>query len=327
MEDALVQSALSRIRRAQEKGKQDVKLSKEELKALERRRKRLEEEAKAKQRHASSGSERRRRKEQRIAVPLSQFDTPASRMVRAGASKSDDALPRHPSPATMNSSQGRTPPMGLFPPSNGSRTRPRSATSSSHRHSPAQGSSSPFEYNYVHAPSKQRHVSDSSTRSSPSRLPYPPDEGDWRPSSSSSRDPRDVRDPFQYQTAGPRAPSTYMSGAAAARRNVSGSPGLAYGNVPRGAVPAAARNNGSSEETSDEEVDGDGDNTSDDLGNGAHITRSRTRTPEEAAIVVEEVSASPEPERSKSKRSSSRASPVKRKPVSGNGGGRRRKKT
>ncbi|KAK9778410.1 putative Prenylated Rab acceptor 1 [Seiridium cardinale] len=311
VEAALVQSALSRIRRAQEKGKQDVKLSKEELKALERRRKRLEEEAKARQRQASSGSERRRRKEQRIAVPLSQFDAPVSRKTRTGASKSDDALPRHPSPATVNNPQGRAPPMGLFPPPNGSRTRPRSSTSSSHRHSPVQGNSSPFEYNYVHAPSKQRHVSDSSTRSSPSRLPYPPDDGEWRPASSSSRDPRDPRDPFQYMTAGSRA-SSYASGTAAARRN-----------APRGTVPAAARNSGSSEVTSDE---GDGDTTSDDLGNGAHITRSRTRTPEEAAIVVEEASPSPEPERPKSKRSSSRASPVKRKPVSGNSGGRRRKK-
>lgn len=308
-----MQSALTRIRKAQKKGKQDVKLNKEELKALERRRKRLEAEAKARERQASSGSDRRRRKEQRVAVPLSQFDPPVLRKAKAGASKSDDALPRHPSPATISNSHNRTPPMGLFPPPNASRSRPRSSTSSSHRHSPAQGSS-PFEYNYVHAPSNQRHVSDSSTRSSPSRPPYPPDDGDWRPRSSSSRE---LKDPFQYQTAGPRAP--YVSGAAAARRNVSGSSGAAYGNVPRGTVPAAARSNGSSEETSSL----DGSSASDDLGSGAHISRSRAGTPDVGPIVIEE---SPEPERPKSKRSSSRASPVKRKPASGNGGGRRRKK-
>jgi PRA1 family protein 1 len=319
MEDALVQSALSRIRRAKEKGKQDVKLSKEELKALERRRKRLEKEAKDRQRQASSGSERRRRKEQRVAVPLSQFDAPPSRKTRTGA-KSDDTLPRHPSPAMGSNNQSRTPPMGLFPPPSGSRSRPRSATSSSHRHS---DNSSPFEYNYINTPPTHRQASDSSTRSSPSRLPYPQDDVEWRPASSSSRDTRDVRDPFQYQTAGPRAPA-YLSGAAAARRNVSGSQGVAYVSMPRGTVPAAARDNASSEETTEE---GDGDTTSDEVGNGAHISRSRIVPPTDAAIVVEEGSPSPEPERPKSKRSSSRASPVKRKPVSGNGGGRRRKKS
>ncbi|KAI1865558.1 uncharacterized protein JN550_008315 [Neoarthrinium moseri] len=312
-EDILVQSALARIRRAQDKGKQDVKLSKDELAALERRRKRLEAEAKARQRKAS-GSERKSRKEQRIAVPLSQFEVPPSR-TRAGASRSDDALPRHPSPATVNHGQARGPPMGLFPPPAGSRNRPRSATSSSHRPPYSQGSSSPFEYNYVQTPPNQRHASDSSARASPSRAPYPPDDdvADWRPSSSSSRDPRD---PFRYQTAGPRAP--YVSGAAAARRNGSGPPGSTYSNTSRRQAPAAARSG--SDETSEE---GDASSTSDDQGSGAHI--SRMRTPEEAAIVVEEAPPSPEPERPKSKRSASRTSPAKRKPVASGNGRRRRK--
>lgn len=308
LDNALVHSALARIRRAQEKGKQDVKLSKEELKALERRRKRLEQEAKAKQRQASGGSDRQRKKEQRIAVPLSQFDAPPSRNTRSAAARSDDALPRHPSPATMNN-QGRGPPMGLFPPPSGSRTRPRSATSSSHRQS---GNSSPFEYNYVNTPPTQRQVSGSSTRSSSSQLPYPQDDVEWRPASASSRDSRDSRDPFAYQTSGPRAPAI-PSGAAAARQFWAGSQG-APGYGPRGYVPVAGRGTPGSETSSG----GDGDTTSDDLGNGAHITRSRTRTPD-AAIVVEEASPSPERER-KSKRSS----PTKRKPVGG--GGRRRKK-
>ncbi|KAH8199120.1 hypothetical protein TruAng_006706 [Truncatella angustata] len=320
LDDALVQSALSRIRKAQSKGRQDVKLSKEELKALERRRKRLEEEAKAKRRQTSNGSEKKRRKEQRVAVPLSHLDVPVpvpskASKTKASASKSDDALPRHPSPATVNN-QGRAPPMGLFPPP-GSRTRPRSATSSSHRQSPAQGSS-PFEYSYVRPPPNQRNASGSSSRSSSTRPPYPPEDSEWRPSSSSSRD---TRDPFMYQTAGPRAP--YVSGAAAARRNLSGHSESGYGNVPRRYAPAGARD-GSSEETSDQE--GSGESTSDDVGSGVHITRSRTITPDEAAIVVEEVSPSPERERPKSKRSSGRSSPVKRKPVSSSAGGRRRKK-
>lgn len=311
LDNALVQSALSRIRRAQEKGKQDVKLSKEELRALERRRKRLEQEAKARQRQASGGSDRRR-KEPRIAVPLSQFDAPPSHNTRSSAARSDDALPRHPSPAAVNT-QGRTPPMGLFPPSSGPRTRPRSATSSSHRQS---GNSSPFEYSYVNTPpTQQRQVSGSSTRSSSSHLPYPEDV-EWRPASSSSRDSRDVRDPFAYQTSGPRAPPI-PSGAAAARQFWMGSQG-AYGHGPRGPVPVATRG-APGTPGSETSSGGDGDTTSDDLGNGAHITRSRTRTPD-AAIVVEEASPSPERERQKSKRSS----PAKRKPVGG--GGRRRKK-
>ncbi|OBT50231.1 hypothetical protein VE04_09268, partial [Pseudogymnoascus sp. 24MN13] len=59
-EEALVQSALARIRRAQEKGKLEVKLREDEVAALENRRKRIaaENAAKAKPKSSSSSSKR-----------------------------------------------------------------------------------------------------------------------------------------------------------------------------------------------------------------------------------------------------------------------------
>ncbi|CAJ2501327.1 Uu.00g041800.m01.CDS01 [Anthostomella pinea] len=311
-EDALVQSALARIRKAQAKGKQEVKLNKEELGALERRRKRLQAEAEAARQNGSG--RRHKEKEQRYSVPLSHFEPPLPGRP-SGPSVSDDALPRHPLPSTLAQSQGQVrpgPPMGLFPPPNASRTRPRSATSSSQRPQTeyrGSGSSSPFEYQYVSSPANQRHASDNA-RPSSSRLSLPR-ENEWRPYSSPS--PNHARDPFLYQTAGPRAP--YPPGAAAARRNVSGPSDMtSHGTMPRRAAPAAARS--SSEDTSEE----DDDTTSDDHGNGVQIAVNRSRE----EVVVVEASPSPEPERQRGKKSStSNSSPVKRKPVTG--GGRRRK--
>ncbi|SZF00203.1 unnamed protein product [Blumeria hordei] len=63
-----LQSALSRIRRAQEKGKNDVKLSKEELSALELRRRQLQNTARSKDYQESESEDEQSRT---IAVPLS----------------------------------------------------------------------------------------------------------------------------------------------------------------------------------------------------------------------------------------------------------------
>ncbi|KAI0482276.1 PRA1 family protein-domain-containing protein [Xylariaceae sp. FL0804] len=314
--DAVEQAALLRIRKAQEKGKHEVKLNKQELAALERRQKRLQAEAEAARRDAER--RKRKEKEQRYAVPLSHFDTSLHGRT-GGPSISDSALPRQPLPSTMVHNQARPgPPMGLFPPPNVSQTRPRSATSSSHRSRPpsshsGSGRSSPFDYQYVSASSNHRHVSDTA-RPSSSRLSLPR-EDEWRPQSSSST--RNAHDPFQYMTAGPRAPYPY--GAAAARMNMSGSSDMvSYSTLPRRVAPAAARS--SSEETS--EGDGD-DTTSDDQGNGVQIAQNRHR--EEVIVVEPSSDHEPEPTagRSKGKKSSpANPSPVKRKPVSG---GRRRK--
>ncbi|KAI1088818.1 PRA1 family protein-domain-containing protein [Rostrohypoxylon terebratum] len=162
LEEALVQSALSRIRKAQSKGRQDVKLNKQELAALDRRRKRLQAEAKASK---GGGGRKRKEKEQRYAIPISQFDAPSR-----GPSGSSESLARKALPSTE---QG--PPMGRFHPPNASRSRPRSGTSSTSSTQRPQSrirDSPPFDYQYVNAPPNQRHASD----------------------------------PFQYQTAGPRAP-------------------------------------------------------------------------------------------------------------------------
>ncbi|KAL7629614.1 hypothetical protein AAE478_001136 [Parahypoxylon ruwenzoriense] len=271
LEDALVQSALSRIRRAQAKGRQDVKLNKEELAALERRRKRLQAEAEAAKRRNGG---RRKEKEQRYAVPLSHFDQ------HGGPSGSEESLTRR----TLHSTG---PPMGRFPPPNAARGRSGSGTRSSRRPHAEVPDSPPFDYQYVNAPPNQRHASDTAARPSSSRL------------SSSSRE---YKDPFQYQTAGPRVPS--MDEAAAARSSVSG--------PSRREAPTADRGgpeHESSHETHEERRD-------DERGYSRHVTtRSRSR-----GIVVGAASPSPEPEHEqlKSKKSSpSNHPPVKRKTTGG----------
>ena len=152
-----------------------------------------------------------------------------------------------------------------------------------------QGSPS-LGYDYVQRPSSAinpRHVSDPMARP-PSRGYY----GDDIPSQYSGGGDPDSLDPFQFQTAGPRA---------ASRRPQSGV-----------SVSGPARSTRSRrsvyDETSDEDFipSEDGSSNSDELGNGARIR--------ESAIVVEE---SPEPERPSSKKKDS--SPVKRKPVASRG--------
>lgn len=287
-EEALVASALERIRRAQAKGKKEVKLNKEELAALEKRRRRMREEARRKNGNASSSSERRR--QQRFAVPLSQLE-PISRKPR----RSEEALAAHPSPADPAEASHRhqaLPPLGYFPPPSASRAQARSSTNfgQSQRQDRSRGSS-PFSYSRARdtpPASTARHVSDTAARGS-SRprshgrvVPYPEDDDveddeDWgRTSRTSQRSSRGLGavDPFQYQTGGPRV-SQYVGVAPAnivtssGRRYVSGPPDVDYrGDRPpvgryykHDAPPAAARGRGrrspSTEETTEEEKDDD----------------------------------------------------------------------
>ncbi|KAI1188056.1 hypothetical protein F5B17DRAFT_397048 [Nemania serpens] len=187
MENALVQSALARIRKARAKGKQDVKLNKGEVAALERRRKRLQAEADAAARKRETDRKRRKDKEQRVAVPLSHFDSHIPH--RGSVSTTDDTLPRHPGP-----------PVGMFSPPNASQLRPRSSASS-HSSFQRHGSSSPFDYQYVSGPLDRRYASD--IPPTPSALKALAHEGDGRPQPSSSHF---ALDPFQYQTGGPPGP-------------------------------------------------------------------------------------------------------------------------
>ncbi|KAK1517913.1 prenylated Rab acceptor 1 [Colletotrichum costaricense] len=307
-DEALAHRALARIRRAQERGKLEVNLSKEEMAALERRRKRIEKEARKQER------KQRREKEQRFAIPLSQFQPTSSRR-RSPTLALEDDLPRHPSPGTFANVQdgGAMPPMGYFPPPNASRTRPRSATSASQRPTSrimGERGSSPFNYAYVQGPPGQRLPSDNmSPASSTSSLPKS----------------RNGVDPFQFQTEGP---------ASAARRNVSGStdgrrtsvapPTGRGGRAPRGPPPEESSSEESSEASSEE-------STSDGIGNGAQIVEPPQRPPSSGpttrrgrkeAVAVEEAAAR-EPAREVSRgKKSANPSPSKRKPT----GGRRKKK-
>ncbi|KAI9166952.1 Protein of unknown functionlike protein [Paramyrothecium foliicola] len=306
-EEFMVQSAMQRIRRAQEMGRTDVRLNKEELAALERRRKRLEEEAEKKK--------RKKKKDNRVSVPLAQLDPgvgSSSRKSSKSSQQRQESLPRHDSASSLpdDANQQVYPPMGYFPPPSGGRSRPRSSTSASQRPPSRMSGVDPFEYEYGQRPASSagRHVSDGVARPRSSRGYYGEDVAPPVPGRQ--------LDPFMFQTAGPRA--SYPSGAAAAsRRHVSGSTEPAPLSRRGTPTPAPARSHRGSrrpspdEETSEEHSESSEESTSDDLGNGAQI-RPHTRG-RPAAIVVEE---SPEPQPEPPKKKSSGSSPVKRKPVS-----------
>ena len=97
-EEALVQSALARIRRAQEKGKREVKLNQDELNALENRRKRMQAAATAKARKeggSSGGSDReRRRRSDRISIPITAATEAISRPSSRPSSRRDKTRSR-----------------------------------------------------------------------------------------------------------------------------------------------------------------------------------------------------------------------------------------
>ncbi|KAL2176047.1 uncharacterized protein P884DRAFT_261547 [Thermothelomyces heterothallicus CBS 202.75] len=167
---------MARIRRAQAKGKQDVKLTKEELAAYQRRLQRMEMEA------------RRQRREQRVAIPISQLD-PSFRQKRPSA-EDDSPPPQQPPPEPGVERHATYPPMGYFPPPS-SRSRPRSGTTSSTRPpsraaTDREQSSSPFTYTYVRA-------------EQPATVHQPSE-----------------TDPFQYMTAGTRTSYHAAASAAAA---------------------------------------------------------------------------------------------------------------
>jgi hypothetical protein len=346
----LVQSALRRIEIAQEKGRADVKLNKEELAALERRRKRMQEEAekerkKKKKKGSSSGSDRKKSKEQRIAVPLSRLDPVSRKKKSTPPARESPSSSRRPSATDLTKAHEAQvyPPMGYFPPPSG-RTRPRSGTSLSQR-PPSRmrddRAPSPFNYDYVQRPSSaNRHVSEGVARPS-SRGMHPDQHYGWDYSPPSSSGSRDGPDPFQYQTAGPRAPYAASSTGAAAvpsRRHVSG-PAESYMSrrpVMAGA-PAAVRgrhslgghrDRGGASSVTDSQTSEE-DTTSDELGQGAQIREPPPPPPGRGReeIVVEE---SPERAREGGSSKKKSSSPVKRKPVqsggSGGGGRSRRKR-
>lgn len=255
-EEELVQSALARIRRAQEKGKREVKLNQEELDALEKRRKRMQAAATAKQRKGSgsstgSGNEKKRRGERTITIPLAPAEPESrsssrrsSRRSKGKSKRSDDV----PAPAFMvagvdglvyaptgSSSQQPSP-------SRNSTSRSRTSTNSQ----PTRGTPSP--YSGYPAPGNQRNLSDGvrPASSASNRSRAMPDEEGWAPANSrrSSGSSSYIVDPFEYQVssdAPPPIPHQYTQ-PQPGRHTVSSSQDVSYSSVRRtvhGAFAAA----------------------------------------------------------------------------------------
>lgn len=302
-EEALVQSALGRIRRAQEKGKQEVKLNQDELDALEKRRKRMQSAATSKAREGSgssgSGSERRQRSDRNlISVPITAAAAEPSGRKRAKSRRSEELL-AHP-PGAINppgmlisGPDGLTyAPIGYYPPQAGSSRntppRPRSATPQQLRAGPPQ---------YAQQGSN-RHFSEgtrpASSSSAGSRR-FLPDEDGWVPNSrrSSGSSQSHGVDPFEYQVSSeqpPPIPEQYMQG----RRIVSGPPEVSYSSVRRNPLtgysaaarapsdPSLRKRRSYKDELGDsQDSSSEGEDESDDLGNGVQVfveERERDRT-------------------------------------------------
>ena len=295
-EEALVQSALARIRRAQEKGKREVKLNQDELDALEKRRKRMQAAATTKERKGSgSGSDRDKKRSQRQLVPISSLDPKSQRKAKG---KRDGTPP--PPGLLLAGADGSASyaPLGYYPsqagPSRNSPARPRSSTSQHIHGGP------PLYAN--------RHFSDgtrpNSSSSNGSRRPLPDEEG-WIPTSSRrSSVASQSMDPFEYQTSSghpPAIPPQYMQG----RRIVSG-PEIAFSSVRRsppvpGGYPSSSSRPSSSRGASDptvrrrpsrrDDIDelapsSEDEDESDDLGNGVQVFVEEHREPEREKAVA-----------------------------------------
>lgn len=305
-EEALVQSALARIRRAQERGKREVKLNPDELAALEKRRKRMQSAATSKPKKGSassggSGSERRRRSDRAlITVPI----------VSPEPRRQSDRHRDHSPSRTSSGGPGMVvegadgvfsyAPIGHYPPAaRSSPTRPRSSTSLSQqpRHAPPP---------HLSDHPQGRHYSDEIRPNSSGvnpRLPLPHEDG-WEPSSrrSSVSSQGYAHDPFDYQVSS-GYPSSLSAGytQASGRRNVSGPPQVSYSSVrrspPVGTTSSASKMRynaaaNSSDPNLGRRIAGDDfrdsqdsrssseedDDESDDLGNGVSVEPERPST-------------------------------------------------
>lgn len=318
-EEALADAAMARIRRAQERGRTDVKLNKEELAAYQRRLQRLEDD------------ERRQRREKRVAIPIAQLDPG----LRRRQSSIVDSPPRQPSPELGDERQAGYPPMGYFPPPS-SRSRPRSGTTSSRPPSRAPAdrdpSSSPFTYTYVHRPDQPpvRHASDPATGRPLSRGHQA-----LRDSVSSARNgalpssvPDGTRQPlldaFQYM-AGTRV--SYHSGAGSVRNSVQEVADLynSYASGPSTRTTSRRRSGG---DPRDGETSNEDDRHADRVSSSGSGGRGRPRDNSDGR---REHVAQPRAPRDRtpppaSKKSSAAPSPVKRKAVSGSSKSSGRKK-
>ncbi len=183
-EEALVESALARIKRAQDKGKVEVKLREDELKALEDRRKRLQAEATAKAKKSKSG--KKKSSPPTVTVPVTHPDLqyiasnsqPSSR--RPSRQHLNDAVATGPG-VLVEGPDGRVTYQPISYPSSPSGPRSSSAMSSQAYRQPQQA----YPYGY---PMPGRHVSDNTrppSSASQSSRPLPHEE-EWQDSRRSS---------------------------------------------------------------------------------------------------------------------------------------------
>ncbi|KUJ22825.1 uncharacterized protein LY89DRAFT_728938 [Mollisia scopiformis] len=351
-EEALVQSALTRIRRAQEKGKKEVKLNKAEVDALERRRKRMQAAATTKQRKASGSSggsetERRRRSDRNITIPIASQPNSRPSSSSRKTSKSTSKRPGDATPPVMlvagPDGLAYAPSATYVPPvASGSRnspTRPRSASTQQLRGAPA-----PY-FTYQ----QPRHISEGnrppSSSSTSSRRPLPDDEN-WEPSSrrSSASSQNYTLNPFEYQIssdAPPPIPAQYLSQSGSQpqpRRNVSGPADVSYASVRRSMPPPQTTGTGSYPFSSRGPANSD-PSIPRRRADYDYDLRDRERGPEREEINL--VSSSEEDEEDESddlgngvqvfvdereERARDRDRPVSRKPVAGDGRGSARRK-
>lgn len=284
-EEALVQSALARIRRAQEKGKAEVKLRQDELVALENRRKRLQAQATAKAKSAQSsrkGSASDGKKSKRSSPPMATVPImhPDIQYAAASSSSSDRPVSRRrsnqkalneavlgPAPGApgvvVEGTDGRI----TYQPINyqGSTSRPRSSSSLSAKNYGGRQSQMQQGYPYAGGYLTGRHVSDNTrppSSASQSSRPLPHEEGwiDSRRSSLSSQVSH--HDPFAYEVRrGDSTPPQSIPEEEAQRRyytqpqgSYSQPAGIQYSNVIRapygyGGDPRAYLQNSSSDPT------------------------------------------------------------------------------
>lgn len=188
VEEALADAAMARIARAHAKGKGDVKLSKKELAAYQRKMERVEYERQNPRRRA------------RVAIPISHL-APTSRPKRLTGGDSPSDLPSPELDAVRKDSGYAA--IDYPPMSSNSRRRSGGASTSSRRSSRtrADREHSPFTYSSVRHPSTARLPSDAADYQSMSR--GPPSLRDSPVSGRADLSP--ASDPFQFMTGDKRA--------------------------------------------------------------------------------------------------------------------------
>ena len=294
-DEILVQSAFRQIQKAQDRGRTDVQLTKDELAALERRRKRMEEE------EAARKAARRKAKSQRISVPLSQLEPPTR--------KKKKAAPAQDLGSPDEADHVGYPPIGYFPPP---KSRPPSGSQQPPTTNQDSRGSSPFAYSYVNASQPPtRQSSNARTRAARAHAQI---EGSDSEESSDESSPAQVPgalDPFKYQVSGPRQTRATAAAASSSRRNLSAAD-VAYGGPSR-STSVKKRQVMPAEETSDD--------TSEEDSEGVQIVSPPQRRTRNSPVVVQD-------ERGRGKEKVEKAKNTQSPPAKTSGGpsARRRRK-